>query len=243
MPINNFPSFGTFNFGKKTANAGTFIYRPVWPYRGQTSVLNGKPRIGRGKIHITTFKYTIGTTGHVITIHRPLNYTWFSASAAASQAVVNLYDNPGTFSTNYKYPYPPGATLRTADLTVSSGDVVAYQCADGTWVQDTVSSISTLALTLSNNVPTGGVVAGGVLYYYGPPPTTTGAGTTDPATAEVQPQIDLAAASSGTILYEMLEGNSNIWSAFNDGDPIILSSSNGTTAGTFEEVSGYYSKW
>jgi len=234
MPSPLIHSYGGFSYGKKTQTAGTVIVRGIWPYfQGGAPAAGVK---GIGVAHVTTLVYQIGTTGHTITWMRPFNYTTFSADAAASQAVVNLTADPGSYSTAYKYPLPNGQTApRTANNGIAGSDYVCYQAADGTWVIDTVSSVSSLAVTLTTNLPTGGVKAGGLLYFYG---ITT---DTNPQTAEAHQQLEVLAAGSGTVQTTYTDP-AGLFTAINPGDPLILHSSNGTTAGTFEVVSGFFAK-
>jgi hypothetical protein len=225
-----FPHSNRFSYGKKTATAGTVINRAIFP-----------PRMGTGKRYentaiITDLIYNIGTTAHTITVMRPLNWTTFTANAAAAQAVVNIAEDPGTFQTAgvYKYPLPNGQTVpRTANNTLAGSDYVVFQCADGGYVMDTVSSVSSLAVTLTTNLPTGGVLSGGILWWFG------AITDTDPATNEAHQILDVLAASSGTV-HTTFSNNHGLWNAYHNGDPVILQSSNGTTAGTFELVGGYW---
>src|SRR5438105_2457383 len=45
-----------------------------------------------------------GSTAQQITIMRPLNYSWITAAIAKNgTAIASMQDDPGIFSTNYKY--------------------------------------------------------------------------------------------------------------------------------------------
>lgn len=235
MPSPLIHSYGGFSYGKKTAAANTAFVRAIWPYANQGSApVANKP--GSGIAHITSLIYKLGTTEHTLTLLRPLNWTTFSADAAASQAVVNLTANPGAYATVYKYPLANGQTApRTADNLLAASDHVVYQAADGTWVYDTVSSIATLAVTLATNVPTGGVKAGGLLYHFG---ITT---DVDPATGEAHPQFDVEVAASATI-FRSYTDPSGLWHALHAGDPILLHSANATAQGWLECVSGFHGR-
>lgn len=115
-----------------------------------------------------------GATLQTLTILREMGRTSFTALAAAGQAVVNIAADPGVYSAGYKqtptqtlYGFPNAP--RTADNPIAAGDFVAYRCADGTYVLDTVASVSALAITLTTNLPTGGVLAGAPFWWFGLP--------------------------------------------------------------------------
>lgn len=229
------PAIGTFGRGKKTATAGTAITQLIEPYHGKTTGL-GTGTKGEGIIHIAHLCYDVSTTAHTLTIFRPLNYTTFSADAAAAQAVVNITADPGVYSTNFKYPLPNGQTApSTADNAIAANDYVVYQTAAGQYVLDTVSSVSTLAITLTTNLPTGGVKAGGLFWFYG---ITT---DTDPTTNLAHIQMTALAAASGTSRYDLSDAT-NLWNALHPGDPMFIYSDNSTAAGTIQLVAGWHGK-
>jgi len=179
---------------------------------------------------VTTVCYTTGITAHTIGVMRPFNYTTFTADAAAAQAVVNIKDNPGLYATTYKYP--KNGTLRVADNGIAASDYVAYQCADGTWNVDTVASVSVLAVTLTNTLPTGGVTNGGLLYFFGV------IGDSDPATALVNPQTQIAASLTRDKSWS--DSVLGVMQALHPGDPLLFYSPNTTNAGILEFISGFY---
>ena len=240
------PTFGTFCVGRKTAAGGTAFAQMIPPFSGQggpgpgpvPTVLQNAGNSRNGVTHITTLLYDIGTTIHTLTLLRPQNWTTFSAVGAASQAVVSLTADPGVFSTNYKYAFPNAQTApRTADDAIASGDYCVYQAADGTWIMDTAaSSYSAGQVTMTTNLPTGGVVAGAPFYLFG---IST---DLDPATGLAHVQFDAApAAASGTARVTFGPDGSGILCALHPGDPLIIYSPNTTTAGFLQLVAGYYS--
>lgn len=235
MPAPLVQPFGTFSRGKTTQTQGTVITVGIPPYGGN-QLGPGTGIKSKGFTHITSLMYDVGTTSHTLTVMRPLNYTTFTADAAAAQAVVNIAADPGTWQTAnvYKYPLPNGVTAPSqANNTIAGSDYVAYQTATGLWVFDTVSSVSTLAITLTTNLPTGGVKSGGLFYFFG---VTT---DTNPANGLAHQQIDTLAAGSGTERRSWTDP-SGLWHSLAAGDPMILHSSNGTTAGVFQLITGYY---
>lgn len=83
-----------------------------------------------------------------------------ASAAAASQAVINISADPGNYSAL-------NASCRTANNLIAANDWVVYQAADGTYIVDTVASVSTLAITMTTNCPTGGVLAGAPFWWFG----------------------------------------------------------------------------
>jgi hypothetical protein len=77
--------------------------------------------------------------------------TTASADAAAAQKVLNVTDAP-------KDP---------AGNETASGDIIAYKLADGSWEFNTVASLATKAITLTNNIGTGGVLEGAAVRIFG----------------------------------------------------------------------------
>lgn len=236
-------TFGTFSRGHKTATANTAFAQFIPPFTPPSGAPVGSgtvadPHVNRGIIHVTDFVYRVSTTGHTVTVMRPFNYTTFSADAAASQAVVNLTADPGLYQTagRYKYPLPNGVTVpSTANNGIAANDYVVFQTASGQWVMDTVSSVSSLAVTLTTNLPTGGVKKGGLLYFFGV------AANTDPATNEAN-QTFLVTAHASTLTEYKLQSDSGLWHSYHPGDPMIFHSDNSTAAGHIELIAGYYSK-
>jgi hypothetical protein len=225
--------FGTWVVGKATATGGTAFAQLVPP----ASELAEFPAGGMSKSHtvITDLVYSYPiTVTHALSLLRPLNWRTFSADAAGGQAVVNLTANPGSFSTAYKYPTRNNVAPRAANDLLVANDYVVYQCPDGTYVMDTVASISTLAVTLTNNLPTGGVKSGDMFWMFGV------AGDIDPATGMAHPAFSVARApaAAGIAFWH----SAALFTALHPGDPLIFYSDNATTAGFLELLSGYYQR-
>lgn len=212
-------------YGKLTQSAGTAIVRLIEGRAGTIARLR-------------YLSYTAGATAHTLTVMRPLNKTCFTVLAAAGQAVVNIQANPGSYAALAQN----GVTIRTADNLLAGSDYVAYQCADKTWVVDTVSSISSLAVTLTTNLPTGGVLAGGVLWFFG------AITDTNPGEALAHPQLALGASATTTFgsvtdNYAGFLGSLPPYSPLGMtglGEPMLLHSGNATNAGTLDSVSVLY---
>lgn len=216
---------GSTAYGSKTANAGTAIVQLVEPRPGCFT-------------RVRYLSYTAGATAHTLTVMRPFNKTYLTAAASASQAVVNVQINPG----NYSSAAQNGVTPRTGNNLMAANDYVAYQASDGTWVVDTVSSISSLAVTLTTNVPTGGLAAGTVLWFFG---IIT---DVNPNTTVAHPQFALA--DSATTTFGSEADSSVGWIGSQPGlsclgmsglgEPLLLHSGNATNAGTLNRTSVIY---
>jgi hypothetical protein len=237
------PVYGTFSEGGQTQTAGTVINFMIQPWLGQDGSGYASGTIpSKGLTHVSKIFYNIGTTAHTLTFMRPLNYTTASSSAAGAQKVINIAADPGIYSTNYKYPIPSGGAVDTADRSaIAANDFIAYQLANGLFIFDKISSVSTLALTMTSNIPTngGGIAKGGLIYLYG---TIT---SVVPYTRQAHPVATLIAAASNTVLTELPLGASDcgLVTTMHPGDPMVIQSSNGTTAGIFSLVSGYYGEF
>lgn len=207
-------------YGKLTQNAGTVITRLIEPVRGSYT-------------RLASVWYTASATAHTLTVMRPLGVTTFTAAAAASQAVVNIAADPGDY-----------ATTTVADNLIAGSDFVVYESAyPGLFVLDTVSSVSSLAITLATNLPTGGVLQGGKFWFFGV------IGDTNPSNGLVHSQFTLAANVTtylgsdpgesiagfiGTIPGYSGSGLSGMY------EPMILHSGNATNAGVLEKVTAIY---
>lgn len=220
--------------GHLTQTAGTVIVALIPPYMGCQNLPSGVR--GQAFTKVTKVAYTTQGTAHKIGVMRPFNFTTFSADAAAAQAVVNLTADPGLYATpaNWKYGTVPGGVPSVANNGIAANDYVVYQAADGTLVLDTVSSVSSLAVALTANLPTGGVKQGGVLWFFGV------IANTDPNTGRVNPQTTIAASQTRDATWADPTG---VVTALHPGDPMIFYSPNGTNAGTLDFISGYHGKF
>jgi hypothetical protein len=257
MFSNDLP-FPTFSLGTYTAAGATAFAAiiPPWSPDGSSAPYTADSRwvpnwvspSGGAFTHVSSLVYTTGTTAHKIAILRPLNWTVLSSAAAGGQNVINIYDDPGVYSTNYKYPTPGGvvasvrggsggqggtAPSQVADHGIAANDYAAYQLADGTWVADTVSSVSTLAITMTTNVPTGGVLKNSPFFYFGT------VALNDPATGQPQWQTVTTVSVRAQVMADVLGGS---FQSIHPGDPLIFYSPNTTAAGVLQNLSGFYAK-
>lgn len=218
------PVLGKKGYGRKTESAGTKIVQLVEPMPDAVP-------------HLLHAAVTVGATAHLLTVLRPLNKTTTSAAAAAAQAVINITANPGNYT-----------GINTADNNIAAGDYCVYQTADGNWVVDTVSSVSTLAITMTTNVPTSGVSSGAPFFWFGVETDT------NPNDNQAHPRYTLAASS--LVQFGDQSGSVGFQSAINGpylsgsllhtdmlnakGHPLILIIDNGTNASVLEGCTVVY---
>lgn len=201
-----------------------------------------------GRTVLTSALYTTGATAHTITLVRPKNWTYFPAGWAKNLTLIpngtgakstGLFDDPGVYSTNYKYPSPiTTGTASLGDNAIGTGDYVAYQLTDGTWQLDKVASGTfNSALTLGTGTPNvtgGGVPVNGVLFFFGI------AADSDPGTALACPStLSSITVSRANLAADDVMG---FMSSLHPGDPLLLISNNATNPGSWEGCSGYYSR-
>lgn len=192
-------AYGGNGIGRTTATAGTRIRVLV-------------PPDPNGYTRLTKVTYTAQGTAHTLTVARPLGKTTLTAYAAPGQAVVNLAADPN----------PSGNAI-------AAGDILAIRETDGVTRLYTVSSVSTLAITLTANL-TVGAALGATVWSFG------ALGDTHPLTG--RPHDTLDGTASTTTSYEDREGG--VFATFTYDDPILLDSDNATAAGTFRQVSYSY---
>lgn len=191
----------TRTFGRVTQTAGTIIRLLIPPVRGLTTVITG-------------LEYLPAATAHTLTILQALGKTTLSAAAAASQAVVNITADPGA-TTSLFFP------TNVAAGALAASDKVVIRQGNGIFQYNTVSSISTLAVTLASNLDYA-TPAGAEFWYFG-------------VAANGHP-AELTVAST---LYSKQNPN-GLWASLYPGDPLIIESDNATNAGFLERVDVAY---
>ncbi len=222
----NLNPFGFLNFGRTTASFGTVYTLLIPPLSISTLTL------------IDFLQFTISTTAHTLTIMRPLSSqqvtgqshrcsAYLTALAADTQAVININQDPGVFTA---YTFNGSSAPKTANNVIAASDYVAFQYPDGTWGLDTVASVSTLAVTLTNNLSTGGLAAAAPLWFFG---IST---DTNPADGKAHAPFTLPAS---TIANFGDEGKP-FFSAFKAGEPLLIYVNNATAASVLERASAIY---
>lgn len=172
------------------------------------------PRKG-AKARLRKYVYTPGATTHTLTVMCPQGRTTLSAAALAAQAVVNLTADPGTGTTS--------GAIAAADYLViekpfSAGSPRTFHIAK-------VSSVATLAITLTANVPTGGFSSGAAVWFFG-------------AAADAQhPTFALTTGAQRTPIDDSWYG---LCGPTGQDMPILMYSDNATNAGTLNYAQGIY---
>ena len=210
-------------YGRNTQNAGTVITQLIEPRE------SCRPQIAY-------LRYRNGTSAQILTLMRPITLVRTTAAAAASQAVINISSDPGNFSNI-------NSNCSTANNLIAGSDYVVYQAADGTYVLDTVSSVSTLAITMTTNCPTGGVLKGAPFWWFG---VVT---DTNPNNAQAHPRWNILANQTlvlgrgdGLTTCQRMAGKNSTGDSFaaSDGAPLIIHSDNASNAGFLESVGVEY---
>ena len=192
-----------------------------------------------GLLRVTKLLYTTTSTAHKIGLMRPLNWSYCTAAVAANGTAVTLKDDPGKYSTNYRYPLPGGNTkpINTADSSLAASDYIAYQLLDGTWVLDLVSAFNTttFALTLTTAAPN---VTGGGIAIYTPFFTFGIVSDVDPGNYQGHWQTTTIANTNRTDVMQGYNGESV--QPLRYGDPLAFYSPNTSNAGTLDGIFGHY---
>lgn len=199
--------FGGNGSGGVSVAFGTAIRQLVPPHR-------------LGFTRITKLVYTCAGTAHTVTVLRPIGKTTVASAGAAGQAVVNLTADPGL-----------AAAYGGISNALAANDLVAIRTAsDGITRLYVVSSVSTLAITMTTNLVVA-VAAGDTVWNFG---ITT---DTDGRTGAAHPA--LLPPASATTSYEDREGG--VVSSLAKDEPLLVNSNNATATGTLAQVSWCYS--
>lgn len=173
-----------------------------------------------GFTRITTLNYTNPDATHVhnLTFARPLGRTTANGANAAGQAVINLTADPGV-----------AGNLGGLSNPIDANDFLAIREKDGITRLYQVLSISTLAITLTGNL-VAGTVGGESVWLFGELADTDGrSGSAHP----------IYTITNGTLALTDRDGG--VCATFAKDEPILFDSSNGTTAGTLNQLSWGYS--
>lgn len=192
--------------GNKTQTAGTLIQYLIMPSPD-------------GKVKVIAISYTAGSTAHTLTLLRPIGRTKCSAVGASGQAVINLVADPGITT-----GFTQGAVPIVNTNGIAANDFLAIRETDGITRVYKVSSVSTLAITLTANLTTG-VDTTSDVWDFG---ITT---DTDPRTGNAHPNF-AGTASVTTSLPVVLSPESVICGTHAVDEPVLFNSNNATVAGT-----------
>lgn len=239
------PCLGTFSLPTRVGTDATADFVVIPPFLGVGgflqswtvgSVGNAKTRSPLNAFtHVVKMAYTTGDTSHLVSIMRPLNFTVVASAVAANGTVITVADDPGVYSTNYKYPIVGGVPAQLADNPIATNDYIVVQLADGTWIARKVT-VSGLALTVSN-IPNGtgaiGIAKGALCYFMGIP------GDANPADGQVHPSVNSTINTTRESLLD--ESFYGAVPSLHAGDPMLWYSPHTVHKGTLEALSGFYS--
>lgn len=189
--------------GRATATAGTVINALIPPHPTMTT------RVAQAKI-------TAGATAHTLTVLRPIGTTKASTAAPTGQAVVNVAANPG----------PSGNAL-------SANDWIAIRhAADNVTRLYQVSSISSLAVTLTANLAVA-VTLNDKIWMFGV------AADTDPAIGTAHPTYAIGSGATTTLT----DDTTGIACGHTKDQPVLLQDNNATNAGSIDIVTYTYTAY
>lgn len=265
MPLPFIPGAPAFAITPPATAFGTVVTQLIEPgpnLKGarllySTAATGGRPNwTEQGSFaHITDLIVTCSTTANIIYIMRPQNWTTIKTALAKNATAITLTDDPGVYSTNYRYQLPgqtwnpPGTNNSVgpavADDAIAAGDYVAYQLADGRWVLDKIASGTfagaNLVLTTGTpNITGATVAANSPLFLFGQ------FGDTHPQTGTVHlirtpiistNQQNLLASAGSAV------SAGNGVAALNPGDPIMLYNPNAAATTTIDFVGGDYRRY
>lgn len=195
-------------FGKKSIAFGTIIQHNVPGLTGFRATMLRALYSAAGTAHTLSMLYPATTNGG----HAPAAATvagsknTASAGAAAGQAIINVTSAP----------------TDPAGNATASGDIIAYECTDGTWEFNVVDSLAVLAITVVTNLAKA-VAAGGKVRIMGV--LADGFCQTLPCAASVTTEFE---SENGVIMHPDV------------GEPCVIQSNNATATGTIQQVNMAY---
>lgn len=235
------PCLGAFSLPRVLGVDATAMFCVIPPFGGESgmpvrqkwtvgSIGNAKDLGFKGRTHIVKVSYTTGDTAHLVSIMRPLNFTVTSAAVAANGTVINIADDPGLYSANYKYSST--VPLQVADSGIATNDYIIVQCSDGSWISRKVT-VSSLALTVAAIGANVTIDAGALVYQMGLPSDA------NPADGQVHPStITTASTVRESLWVESFYGSIP---ALHDFEPMLFYSPNTVHLGSLESLTGFYS--
>lgn len=171
---------------------------------------------GVGVAKVAKVLYTAAATAHTLTAMRVLGSTRLSGNANSGQPVIDLAADPG----------PSGNSIAANDWLIVRND-------DGSLFVAKVSSVSTLAITLTANLSAAITAAKSRVWFFGV------AGDTDPKSGEPHPSFALASGGQ-TVISEAPPFC--VASAWFQGEPLLLQVNNATNAGQFDWTTYFYER-
>jgi hypothetical protein len=190
---------------------GSFSFAGLTASAG-TAITALLPPRQRAFTRLTRILYRCGGTAHAIVVLKSLAQVTLTANAASGQAVINISSDPG----------------------MAANKFVCVELADGTYHLGRVSSVSSLAVTLSANLPAA-ASSGAKVWFFGLPGDHPVSSQT---TTRPTPVLGHTVTCTASILNAWEDYGSGIAQSNNQEEPLMVHSANGTAAGTFELISG-----
>jgi hypothetical protein len=174
-------------------------------------------------IRVTQMIYRAGTTAHSVRLMRPIAETTTTAAAAAAQQVMALTSvNAGLDSSG-------------AAETLAGSDYLAWKDTNGVYQFDLVSSVSSLNVTMTSNLPTAVDSGAPVWMFY--EVGRSSHETFNPGVSATRTYRDGKAGIFQAGLTKQVDRHNE---RNGKGDPILFHSNNATAAGFLEALSGIY---
>lgn len=205
-----------------------FIYASPTDYYGVggltenagTRIQVGIPGMPNAQTYLSLIAYKDAGTAHTITVMRKVSETTTTAATSASGTVINITADPGTGT-------GPGA--------IAASDVVAIKLTDGSWHFSAVSSVTSLAVTLSTALPsTAGCASGARFLFYGAPSDTVH--NSWKFTGGSGSSTTYFPSNNGGLPYGCLARSKGA------DEPLVVDSNNASNAGTFVILQAFYAK-
>jgi len=213
---------------------GTFALDPQTIAFGTAITFICKPRqMARTKIEAARYNCG-GANAHSIKKWSSLTRTTTVLASAGGSTTLTLKRDPGAYVALFASLGIPGTPL-TADVPITGSSLIVVQLANGEFSLITVTSVvvnADLSVTLTiPALPNCGVNLGATVWYMG-----TIAGLTNPFTGVAPVAQVVNSATDVTLGWETGE-----WAVSKDTyDPILVTSNNVTSTGTFSGVQGRY---
>tara|TARA_R110000803_G_scaffold18695_2_gene49583 strand:- start:317 stop:892 length:576 start_codon:yes stop_codon:yes gene_type:complete len=177
------------------------------------------PGVANSITRINTLIYTCGTAVHAVTIMRPVATTITDVAAATGQPVIEVTDAVTMKAPNTVTPEP-----------LAGPDYLAWIDSTGKFQYDTVSSITSNAVTMTGNL-SASIAAGQTIWIFGEVGRVSHMVLKPPVSATTVMQVAVQGGVPG-----QLDSNSRA----GVGDPLMVYSNNPTTQGWIVSVSGEY---
>ena len=214
--------FDGFFIGYRTQMPGTAIAVGIPPRKG-------------ARTRISQLNYSSGGTPHLLEFMRAKNFVLTSAQAMGGQTALALALDPGKYSTNWQY----GAAPLAVDDLLAANDYICYECADGTFVFDTVAAVPASypgLVTMTNSLRGGSLAvavnAGAKVWFLG------ASGDIDPRTGLSNEQIGTFPSKTDYPVNE--QSGYGLISSLGQYEPLLVYDANAVAGDNIERITGRY---